>query len=73
MPVFCLTVLEFGCIWKAHVFERRDRGVILDAKTEYENEKRTAINKIFVDKVFLNSYPPDWNWNSRYNNNSLFV
>jgi len=72
MPVFCLTVLEFGCIWKAHVFERRDRGVILDAKTEYENEKRTAINKIFVDKVFLNSYPPDWNWNTTYGNNSIF-
>lgn len=69
MPVFCLTVLEFGCIWKAHAFERRDRALIIDAKNEYENEKRNAINKIFVDKVFLNSYPPDWNWNR--NSNSI--
>ena len=57
LPLFVLEVLVIGCIWKAHAYLERDRAIINDAKNEYINEKRDAINKMDVEQPFLNQYP----------------
>lgn len=57
LPLYVLEVLTLGCIYKAHAYLRRDRGIINDAKAEYTKEKMDAIRKMYTEVPFLNEYP----------------
>lgn len=59
LPVFLLSVIVFGCIWKASVRDKRDRGIINDLKNEYLQEKRKAIAKLEDNSPTTFEYPEE--------------